>query len=425
MYRPNREVIENIQQAKLRVSLKQILSSNLFYRGKLDPLDLATKSLSIKQFLKRCPLTEKNEFLEDQIQHPPFGRNLTFPLEQYSQFSQTSATRGVPLRWLDTCESWNGMLESWKTIFLESGVKTTDRIFFAFSFGPFLGFWTAFNSAQSLGCLCIPGGGQTSLGRLQSILENQVDVLCSTPTYALRLAEVAMENNLSLKDSPVRILLTAGEPGGCIKATRSRLEAAWGAQLKDHHGMTEVGPVSFECTHKRGILHIMENSYLAEVLDLETKIPIAPGATGELILTTLDRTGSPALRYRTGDLVQSSAEIPCSCGRFELALEGGILGRVDDMVVIRGVNLFPGAVEEVIRRWPEISEYQIEIHGSDSLKEILIQVELTLGNEDSHTLVQHLERDLHAVFSLRIPVLAVSPGTLPRFEMKAKRWICK
>ncbi len=421
MNAPGPEEIRKRQQIKLRHLLETVLDSNRFYRDKLDSTPLTRNPLSLQDFRRQVPFTEKRELLEDQVRNPPFGRNLSFPLHRYTRFNQTSGSRGEPLRWLDTAGSWEKMLECWKTVYRRSGVRPGDRIFFAFSFGPFLGFWTAFDSAQSLGALCLPGGGQSSLGRLRAILDNRVDVLCATPTYALHLADVAAENGLSLERSAVHILLTAGEPGGCIEATRSRLEAAWGARLRDHHGMTEVGPVSYECPFHRSVLHVLEDAYLAEVVDPASSRPAAPGETGELILTTLDRVGSPVLRYRTGDLVKASTMRPCTCGRFELALEGGILGRVDDMVVIRGVNLFPSAVEEVIRRRPEISEYRVEVHDTGVLREMKIQIESGLGEGGA----RQLEQELHAAFSLRIPVSPVPPGTLPRFEMKSRRWIMK
>ena len=323
---PGPEEIRKRQREKLQHLLETVLASNPFYREKLRAASPPRGPLSLREFRRHVPFTKKRELLEDQIRNPPFGRNLSFPLQRYTRFNQTSGSRGEPLRWLDTAETWGKMLECWKTVYRRSGVRPGDRIFFAFSFGPFLGFWTAFDAAQSLGTLCFPGGGQSSLGRLRAILDNRVEVLCATPTYALHLAEVAAENDLSLERSAVRILLTAGEPGGCIEATRARLEAAWGARLRDHHGMTEVGPVSYECPSRRGVLHVLENAYLAEVVEPATLRPVAPGETGELILTTLDRVGSPVLRYRTGDLVKASTMRPCACDRFELALKGVFWG---------------------------------------------------------------------------------------------------
>src|SRR5205085_2214941 len=183
------------------------------------------------------------------------------------------------------------------------------------------------------GCLCLPGGGMSSAARLRAILDNEVTVLCCTPTYAVRLGEVAVEEGIRLAESRVRAILVAGEPGAGIPATRARIERLWpGARLWDHHGMTEIGPVTFECPSRRGVLHVIEAGFLPEVIDPKTGRDSGPGERGELVLTNLGRVGSPLIRYRTGDLVQRAAEMGCACGRFDLALEGGILGRTDDMV---------------------------------------------------------------------------------------------
>src|SRR5947207_7929412 len=173
----------------------------------------------------------------------------------------------APLRWLDTAESWNGMLGSWEQVLRVAGVARADRILFAFSFGPFIGFWLAFESAARLGCLCVPGGGLGSVARLAAILENQITVLCCTPTYALRLAETAAREKIALDHSRVRKLIVAGEPGGSIPAVRTRLEELWpGARVFDHHGMTETGPVTYQCPARAGMLHVIESAYYAEVI---------------------------------------------------------------------------------------------------------------------------------------------------------------
>src|SRR5262249_37894170 len=151
---------------------------------------------SLADFKARVPFTVKQELVADQAACPPFGTNLTYPLDQYTRFSQTSGTSGAPLRWLDTTATWSWMVDNWVDVFRVSGVGSQDRVFFAFSFGPFLGFWTAFEAAGRLGCLCIPGGGLSSSARLRSMLDNQATVLCCTPTYALRLAEIAAQDGI-------------------------------------------------------------------------------------------------------------------------------------------------------------------------------------------------------------------------------------
>jgi phenylacetate-CoA ligase len=307
-------------------------------------------------------------------------------------------------------------------IYQAAGVETQDRIFFPFSFGPFLGFWLAFEAAIRMGCLAIPGGGMRSAGRLQTILDNGVTVLCATPSYALRLAEVAGEEGIDLSQSKVRRIIVAGEPGGSIPATRDLIERRWfGARVLDHHGMTEMGPVSYECPERRGTLHILEHDYFPEVIDPDTLETIGPGGIGELVLTNLGRLGSPLLRYRTGDIVRRACEANCCCGSRELAVEGGILGRADDMVVVRGVNLYPSAVEEVVRSAGVVAEFRVETYSERGLSEITIQVEPSPGHPPG--LDTRIATALQTAFGLRVSVSCVPAGALPRFEGKARRWI--
>jgi phenylacetate-CoA ligase len=315
------------------------------------------------------------------------------------------------------------MLRNWEQVYRAANLTRADRVFFAFSFGPFLGFWTAFESAARLGALCFPGGGMSSNARLRAILDSQTTVLCCTPSYAMRLAEVATAENISLAQSPVKLLLVAGEPGGCIPATRSRLQELWpGARVFDHHGMTEVGPVTYECPDRPGVLHVHEMAYVAEIIEPATGKLLHGGETGELVLTTLGRVGSPVLRYRTGDLVKSSLDTVCHCGRNDLALEGGILGRVDDMVVVRGVNVYPSAVEEIIRVRGGVEEYRVRVSHAGTLTELAVDVEFAEPGTAPEKAAQ-LERDFDSALALRVPVSVVPAGTLPRPETKAQRWI--
>jgi phenylacetate-CoA ligase len=317
------------------------------------------------------------------------------------------------------------MIESWTEVFRAAGVGANDRVFFAFSFGPFIGFWLAFESAARLGCLCIPGGGLSSAVRLRAIMSNGATVICCTPTYAIRLGEAAEEEKIDLGASRVKKIIVAGEPGGSIFATRARIASLWaGARVFDHHGMTEVGPVTYECPARPGVLHVIESAYFAEIIDPASGRPAVPGQAGELVLTTLGRTGSPLLRYRTGDLVKrGSKNGPCQCGRHELALDGGILGRTDDMVIVRGVNVYPSAVEEIIRGFEDVAEYRVHITQKDSLTQMLVEIESTASCHDPAALAARVEKAFETALVLRVPVSVVSPGALPRFEMKAKRWI--
>jgi phenylacetate-CoA ligase len=413
--------IQAEQLARLRALLAAILPANPFYRDKLEACGLGPGVGSLEEFCERAPFTTKQELVEDQLRNPPYGTNLTYALERYTRFCQTSGTTGAPLRWLDTPESWDWMVENWARVFQAAGVGPGDRVFFAFSFGPFLGFWLAFESAARLGCLCIPGGGMGSASRLQAILDNQVTVLCCTPTYALRLAEVSGEEKIDLRAGRVRRIILGGEPGGSIPATRARMETLWpGARAVDHHGMTEIGPVTYGCPQRPDILHVIESAFVAEVIDPQSG---QAREQGELVLTNLGRVGSPLLRYRTGDLVRRGDRSRCACGSFELALEGGILGRVDDMLVVRGVNVYPSAIEAVLRAVEGVAEYRVQVRSERALRELELEIEPTLGHEDGTGLGRRVQAALDKALGLRVEVAVVSCGSLPRFEVKARRWI--
>ena len=298
------------QLAALNRLIAEIAPTNQFYRRKLAAADGLTGFDSLARFCERMPFTTKEELARDQSDDPPYGSTLTYPQATYTRFHQTSGTGGRPIIWLDNSESWQWVLENWKTIWQKAGAVRGDSVFFAFSFGPFLGFWSAFDSAQQLGLRTIPAGGMSSSERLRFLLARRPRILCCTPTYALRLADVARQESIDLRDSGVERVMVAGEPGGSIPAIRARIEQSWpGARVVDHHGMTEVGPVSYGCPEQPTLLRLMHHRYLCEVLTPGTNEPVARGASGELVLTTLGRDACPLLRYRTGDLVRP-VEIP-------------------------------------------------------------------------------------------------------------------
>jgi phenylacetate-CoA ligase len=417
---PSRSEIEQTQLRKLVCLHEALIPDNPFYSQKLAEVDpVAFKKLA--SFVSAVPFTTRHELVRDRLNQPPYGSNLTFPLERYARCHQTSGTTTVPIRWLDTIESWSHIVDNWIQIFDAAGITRRDRFFFAFSFGPFLGFWSALEAVVRLGCFCFPGGSMSSLARLQAILDNGITVLCCTPTYAQHLGEVAREKKIDLSKSCLRLIIVAGESGGSIPSTRKRIESHWpGAKIFDHHGMTEVGPVTYQCPAQPGRLHVLESAYIAEVIEPETGRAVGPGQTGELVLTTLDRVGSPLLRYRTGDLVKPLAHSTCACGRNELRLEGGILGRSDDMVVVRGVNVYPALIEEIVRKEPQINEYRVHLDCRTSMPQLSLEIETP---PDALSVALRLEQSLQALLNLRIPVRTVPHGSLPRFEMKAQRWV--
>lgn len=420
----DRAAIEALQTERLRSLLGELRAGNAFYRARLAKAGLGDAP-SLSDFVAEMPFTTKMDLVWDREEFPPFGSNLTYPIGRYSRFCQSSGTTRGPLPALDTAESWSAMLDCWDRIYDAAGVGPGDKMFFAFSFGPFLGFWTAFEAATRRGNLSIPGGGLSSKARLQTMVDHGVGILCGTPTYAMRLGELFASRANDANDATaayrLKTIIVAGEPGGSLPEVRHRLSDLWkGARVFDHHGMTETGPVTYEHPGKPLALCVIEEAYFAEVIDRESLTEVAPGQKGELVLTTLTRTACPLLRYRTGDLVEKAYFRPAG-GAPILSLEGGILGRVDEMVVIRGVNVYPTAVEKIIRGFPEVVEFQVVQTTRQSMAELEVVIEADATAEPD--LAERVQRELADAFTLRIPVKRVEAGELPRYEFKSRRWV--
>jgi phenylacetate-CoA ligase len=418
---PDRASIESLQTERLRALLLELRSGNAFYRDRLAKAALG-EAPTLTEFVAKMPFTSKMDLVWDREEFPPYGSNLTYPIGRYSRFCQSSGTTRGPLPSLDTAESWSAMLDCWDRVYEAAGVGPGEKIFFAFSFGPFLGFWTAFESATRRGNLSIPGGGLSSKARLQAMVAHEVEVLCCTPTYAMRLGELfAAHANDETATYRLKKIVVAGEPGGSLPEVRRRLSDLWkGARVFDHHGMTETGPVTYEHPDKPLALCVIEEAYFAEIIDRETQTEVAPGQKGELVLTTLTRTACPLLRYRTGDLVEKAYFTPAGASS-GLCLEGGILGRVDEMVVIRGVNVYPTAVEKIIRGFPEVVEFQVVQTTRQSMAELEVMIEADAKARPD--LAERVQRELADAFTLRIPVKMVEAGELPRYEFKSRRWV--
>jgi len=417
-----RRALEALQGERLAQLLARLQGRNAFYTRKLEAAGVRAGSLSFPRDLRELPFTTKAELVADQAANPPWGTALTEPIDQYTRYCQTSSTTGRPLKWIDTNESWQWLLECWKAVYRGARVGPGDRVFFPFSFGPFLGFWAAFDAGSQIGALCVPGGGMSSPMRLKLCTSVAATVVCCTPTYALHLVEVAAAEGVSLRESSVRVLIVAGEPGGSIPATRKRIEEAWGARVIDHHGLTEVGPVSFECWEAPGYLHLNESRFLCEVLDPVTLEPVPDGTRGELVVTSLGRSASPVLRYRTRDVVVRRSE-PCPCGRSSARLEGGIVARDDDMVNVRGVNVYPTAIEAVLRDFHEIVEFRSTVSRSHEMRTLSLEIEPVAGLGDGSALAAAVGKRLREALGLNVPVRTVEPMSLPRFEMKARRFV--
>jgi len=405
----DRAALERLQLEKLNRLLATVLESNTFYQHKLAG---CARQLDSLDQLGELPATTKGELQPGSGEL--FASNRTFPLDAYARCHQTSGTRGRPLMVLDTPDDWQWWIDGWQFVLDAAAVTASDRALMAFSFGPFIGFWSAFDAVTARGALAIPGGGLSSLARIELARHTEATLLFCTPTYALRLAEVAAEHKTSLARLAVEKIIVAGEPGGSIPAIRERIERVWSAGVVDHAGATEVGPWGFADAEGRG-LHVNESEFIAEFVSVDTGEPAHSGELAHLILTTLGRFGAPVIRYRTGDLVRPTW--PDSGPVRFVLLEGGVLGRADDMMIVRGMNIYPTAVEQILHGFPEVVEYRLTARKRGELDELVVEVEDHLNEP------RRIAEELRLRLGLKIEVRSVSAMSLPRFEGKGRRFV--
>ena len=402
-----RPALERLQLQRLNGLLAELLPRCPFYQSKYGCRSLQLDDLTQ---LSELPLLEKDELVVDRPGAP--ARLHTLPRERYVRFHQTSGTRGRPMPVLDTAQDWQWWVSTWQYVLDAADVTSSDVAVMAFSFGPFIGFWSANDALVARGALVVPAGGMSSIARLQLIAHSGATLLCCTPTYALHLGEVARGEGVDLSSTAVSRVIVAGEPGGSIAEVRREIESTWGARVIDHSGASELGPWGVGSDDGHG-LHVIESEFVAELLDPNSLRPAADGELAELVLTGLGRCGGPAIRYRTGDLVRGYRQHDRQC-RF-LYLDGGVLGRADDMLVVRGVNVFPGGVEAVVRSIDGLGEFRLLATRESRMDQLSIEVEGT------HEAAGRLSKQLQIRLGLRVPVRAVAAGSLPRFEAKARR----
>lgn len=406
----DRASLEDAQLERLNQLLAQILPANEFYARKFTGVSLPLASL---EQLAALPPTTKEELVVGDV-HGNVPANRTWPLERYVRYHQTSGTHGRPMPVYDTADDWRWWIACWQFVLDAAEATPADRAMLAFSFGPFIGFWSAHDALVARGALVIPGGGMNSRARLDLIERTAPTILLCTPTYALHLIEVAEECGFDLAGSSVTRIIVAGEPGGSAPVVRDRIEAAWNARVVDHAGASEVGPWGYADASRRGI-HILESEFIAEFVSVETGRPAVDGELSHLLLTSLGRPGLPVIRYRSGDLVRPRWN-EAGVNRFVL-LEGGVLGRADEMMIIRGVNIFPSAVEEIVRSFPEVVEYRMTARKRGAMDELLVEV------EDRLSAPQRIAEEMYLRLGLKIEVELAPPASLPRFEGKGRRFI--
>lgn len=405
----DREQLRAYQLARFNELAAAMLPANRFYAEKLADVKFPLKSLDE---LSALPFTFKDELITGGRDHDN-PANLTFPRERYVRFHQTSGTHGRPLVVLDTADDWTWWMDCWQHVFDAAEITEADALFFAFSFGPYVGFWSALEAAVTRGCLVIPSGGMNTPTRLELLRHSRATAICCTPSYALHLTENAAERKIDPRSFGVRTFLLAGEPGGSVPAIRAALETAWNAAVIDHAGATELGPWGFGDSSGDG-LYVLESDFIPEFLSVAHGGPAAEGELAELVVTSLGRVGMPLVRYRTGDLVRARRrhDLP----RRFVHLDGGVLGRADDMLIIRGVNIFPSAVDQIVRGFPEVVEYRATARSRGAMD--LLDVEI----EDRMDCPDRVADELRIRLGLKIEVRTVPIGTLPRFEGKGRRF---
>ena len=424
----DRERLEALQLAKLRYHCEWAAARSPWYRARFAAEGFEPSQLRSLADLRRVPILTREEWTNSQFQHPPYGEIPVIGGDGAIRLHTTSGTTGRgPLRALDSRKDWAWIAEMWAYAIWGCGARPSDTAYIAFGYGSFIGFWGLHYAMEKVGVLNVPGGAQSTEARVLQIVDFDATVVAATPTYALRLAQEADRLGVDLPSSSVQRLILSGEPAGSIPQTKALIEGLWGAKAFDTAGMTEIGTIMvFECSHQPGGTHIIEDNMIEEVIDPATLEPLSYGERGERVVTSFGRGTIPLLRYRTSDLVCRVPAATCSCGRGFDLYEGGILGRVDDMKIIRGTNVYARGIEAIVREFPEVEEFQTVITREGLRDEITLRVELRADRSPAswEELSDVLHRRLalaHEGLNFRIE--RADAGELPRFELKAKRTV--
>ncbi len=432
MWKPDLETLprEDLEQRQLNLFRKQmayVIEKSPFYRRKFEDAGAQPNDIKTLDDIRKLPFTNKDELLKNQENYPPFGDFPCIENHEAVRIFQTSGTTGTPLKIPLSKNDWFINYYNQFMYYTHGyGIANTDIAFIAFNYGLFIAWWGLQAALEQQGVTVIPGGGQSSEDRVKNIIDWDVTVVCGTPTYVLYLAETAKRLGLDLKKSNVRIVVTAGEPGAQVSATKKRIEELWGAKNYDDIGSTEISNFGFECESQKGS-HIIESMFLPECVDPVNYNYVTAGENGELILSNLCCESAPLLRYKTRDLVRFNYNT-CECGRTFLRLDGGIIGRVDDMIHFAGVNIFPSAIENFIRQIPELSnEYQIVVPTQGSGKRLTVRVEpksneILESYEKEQDIINKLVNTIKFNIKFTPNVEIIEPNSLPRDVVgKAKR----
>jgi len=418
-----KDALRKLQAKKLKAIVRHAWDHSPFYRRKFEEANITPDKIRSVGDISKLPFVTKEDLRKSQETDPPWGDILTVKPEECQRVHLSSGTTGKPLKIMDTAEDWSKFCHIYARNLYAYGIRKTDMVMPAFSFGPWIGFWAGYYACQEIGCLLFASGGMKTDQRIDALLTYPITVLGCTPSYALHMADLADKNGINFsRQAKVRISWHTGEAGAAIPGVKKKIEEAYGCKCFDFLGSTEIGPWGFNCEFQSGLTHVNEDWAYPEVLDLETDQPVGPGRRGELVLTNLERKANPFLRYRSRDIVQV-ADRKCPCGRTFFALEGSVLGRLDDMKKVRGIIVYPSKIEEIVRGFKEVDEFQVVFKRVQDLDEILIRVdpmpELDRGAADAFR--QKLEKALQIGLGIRTSIEILERGTLPRWDHKAKR----
>ena len=431
MYKPeletmSRDALLEHQIDLFRKQIAYVYERAPMYKRKFDQAGIRPEQIKTIEDVQKVPFTVKEELRQSQERYPPFGDFHCIPPEEGVRVFQTTGTTGIPVRSLLSKKDWLEVYYDQFMYFMYGyGITKADTIFIPFNYGLYLAWWGIHSSFEQGGVLVIPGGGQSSEDRIRNILEWKPTVVCGTPTYILFLGDIAKKMEVDLSKTTVRVVITAGEPGAQIPSTKKQIETTWGAKNYDDIGSTEISNFGFECVAQKGT-HVIESMFLAEVIDPVTGKNLGPGQEGELVLTNLCCESMPLIRWRMGDIVKFDMK-KCDCGRTFLRLDGGVIGRADDMFQFGGVNIFPSAIENFIHGTKEFSnEYQVIAPKMGSGKHLRIRVEPSspaLSKEEMDRAVKAFKETFKFRIGVTPEVDVVKIGELPRFEGKARRVI--
>jgi len=424
------ERLREIQWQRFRKVMTLAYERAEFYRKIWDESGINPSHIKTWDDILKVPIVKKEDFQRNQREFPPFGNAFTVMPNYQMRFWQTSGTTDRPRVWCETKEDWENGSYNFMRCLYGMGVRPGWRAFIAFGYPPFMAFWHSHSGAEMLGCQVVPKGSLPTVAWLDLIRRlgpTAPSFMACTPTYAFRMTEVAQDKGIDPKELGIRILLLAGEPGGCVPATKKYLEGVWGAKVHDVMGSTETGgPIMATCSEQAGMQepspHLISDHFLLEILD-PTTLQRAEGDEGISCVTSLSsRSGMPAIRFLLGDWVKIDHTTKCSCGRSFPLIVGGVKSRSDDMIIIKGVNVYPSLIENSVRSVKGLAaEYRIKL--SKPIPIVMVESRIKDSEERYKELAKELEEDLLKKTSLKFEVQVKDPGELPREEVKSRRII--